>query len=267
MSVGHQIFYFNRPEPIYFQFYDSDGDLVNVSTPRIDIYTPDQTKIINSSALTNESTGTYYYIWSVSTSLSTALGLYQAWASGYSSNVLITMDEPRYLDVRQIPMGTGYDDQFLQSVRRFIGDNDATSYRVPTGDLAGFIEDSIEALNAKIRKYQNTGMGLTVTADVQGVTFSTTPTSSQAHLIKLQVVLLLQNYYLNISASQPGIISAGDTKINVTQQMQILNKIIDRQQYELEKEIVSVIRSGVAGIRINTTGDGTGNDYLSIWWR
>jgi hypothetical protein len=266
MVEADQTIFINKPERIWFEFRDNNGTLIDVSNPRIDIENPHGTEIISSADMIHDSTGIYYYSWLLSsTAVSTALGLWKAWPHAWYNSEYIHPDIPRYLNVVWRPLGDGYDYDFLQSTRRYVGDTDASDYRFTTREIALLIKDATDIIMSKFICYIGCSLGYTVIADAKGVTFSSTPTTHIADLIKRQVRVLVLEHYLNLSLSQPGIIDMGDMRIsNVGQSKNIFDKIkddIDR----MEKDIKTLILRGMDGVVVKTYDDGTESTYTGIW--
>jgi len=267
MPKAHQTIYLGESEPVYFTFYDNDGDLTNVDNARVDINDPSGTALVTSANMTNVSTGLYYYNFDVSTAITTAEGLYQAWPHGWSTGIRIFPDGPRYIEIISRPVGTGYNWEFLESVRRHIGDNDASDYRFTTYELAGFIKDATEKIKSKYNTLTGNTLSITVTANSQGISFDSTPSDTTSDLIKRQVAILIMEYYLQISISKPGIINAGDLKLNIVGSTKTTAEEIKRKQSELDKELKYSIRRGLVGYRANTYGEGLNQDYSGDYYR
>ena len=130
---------FGRPEVIWNEYRDSNGSLTNASNPRIDIFSPTGIAVVNSASPSLQSTGIYYYNFNLS---STALaGEYQIFWSGSIGCININQDEPRYIYAITIPIGPNIGSDFINQIRRMVGDDDPDDYQITTQDIIQYIKE------------------------------------------------------------------------------------------------------------------------------
>jgi len=79
-----------------FKFYDSGRNLVDVSSPVVNIYDPTNKLVVNAQSLTKESTGVYYY--DLNTSTLSMYGTYTAIAQGIYNGLTIFADSPEVFE-------------------------------------------------------------------------------------------------------------------------------------------------------------------------
>jgi len=230
---GVQTLLKGRLERIYSEYRDNANALFDPTSPKVEIYKPDGT-VLTSAVPTRESTGVYYYVVSISTAASSQEGMYAAYWQGYISGSLITMDLPQYFWVQAEPQESVQKsgEEFVQAVRRFIGDTNPANYRIATYDIRYFIKDAI----AQVQSIYPMGYSVTVTPS--SITFSSTPTQIAETLFKIKTAELIIRHILGDVLFSGGNISLGDVKIN-------MNEIIrSRRDYikDLEASFKDLIR-------------------------
>lgn len=244
-----------QPETIWCEFRDNEGVLTLVNNPKIIIYDPNGTTAVSSSTMTLESTGIYYYIFTATAGA--AQGDYQAWFSGELGGMLRTIDGPKSLYVRQMPWDRGLKYEFIQSVRKAIGDFDSSNYRIRDRDLIYFISDAIKEMQMQLP------MGYTVTVDPDGIIFNKILTTRAEVLFKWQTVLLILEAMINKYIYDVGIISLPDIKIDKTRHFDSKLRRLQDQAIKVQNMINEIRTSDISGIELITYGKG---ETISLWW-
>jgi len=241
--------------PIYFTFKDPDtGDFTDPATPVLDIYDSNQLLIATSKSLSKESTGIWYYNFSFSTALSTAVGVYQAWCT-YEYGGLPYKDS-RYLRVVEQPFESTREYNFLRSIRRLIGDIDENNYRYQDYELAGFIFDATKSLSAKYYNITGNNLGYTATLDFDTITFNQDLDDKMFYMLCLMTLLLIKESEFNEQTSQVGYIKTGDMTIDVSKGSKDRFDYLKLTNEKIDKEIKMVSLQGISGARLFTFGTG-----------
>ena len=90
---------------IYAYFYDTDGSAKNPDTSfNIEIKSADGTSVVSSTAMTNESTGVYYYDWNIT---AVSQGYYIAQFEAVDSGVTYKGSEDIYILTEALTSGEG----------------------------------------------------------------------------------------------------------------------------------------------------------------
>jgi hypothetical protein len=250
-----------QPERIYVEFRDIDHDLTDPSRPRVTIYAPSGTEFVPSAAATQESTGVYWYLLSVGTAYSNERGTYQAFWEGYINGAPIYMDEPMYIDVLDSPYvgsSTSEGRSFVREIRNAINDNRENEYMILPRDMNYYVQDGVRDANATYN------MGYTVFISTAGndrvgrLEFQKDGVSTalgqterawySAHVVRK--ILEAQTY---VNMFGPGIINAGDIKVNIASGLRAQTGLLDRLDDKIDdmgKELK--LNGGVGGYAVNT---------------
>jgi len=250
--------------PIYCTFRDENsGALVDVDSPTVSIWDTNDTKVVDEQALTKEATGIYYYVFTASTSLSTATGLYEAWFRGVNNSREISQKKPRYINVIEQPTDDDRSYDFISHIRRYIGDIDASDYRYQNYEIAGFIYTAFVNLKYDYYKYTSSRITTTLIISFDTLTFSEDLSDDLTYLLILETLLLIKESEWNERSSQVGYIKTGDMVIDPSKGSGEQYKYLRATKEDLQDDIKRVALSGVTGSRIFTFGDGTsGNSYI-----
>lgn len=245
-----------QPEPVWCEFRNTEGELVSATNARITIFDPNGSTVVSSASMTQQSTGVYYYVFE--TTANYVQGDYQAWFSGQVDGLFTTIDQPKALYVRQMPWDRGLKYEFVQSVRRAVGDYDPSNYRIQDRDLIYFISEAVDELQMQLP------MGYTISVDPDGITFNKTLTTRAEVLFKWQTVLLILESIINANTSDVGIIQmGGDIKIDKTRHYDSKLKRLQLQYEKVQNTINTILTEDLSGVEIITYGKG---DPISIWW-
>lgn len=238
-----------QPERIYREFRDSTTAhaLVNATNPRVTIYDPNGALEVASTAPINESTGVYYYTLKVSTASTKKEGIYQAFWEGLVNGAHVTMDTPQYLLVKRFPWDTGETDDFINAIRREIGDTNPNNYRIPNRDLWYFTLDAIN----EVQGIYNMGYTPSVN-NTDGLALNKALTAEAASLFKAKVIILiLKSVYFN-GLFYAGNVSIGDIKVNVTGAMKERREAIKDMDKEFNAILYEVKMNNITGTEIDT---------------
>lgn len=207
---GLQTILAGKPERIYTEYRDSNKNLVDPTSPKVEIYDFDGNLFVSSSTPIKESTGLYYYIVTISTATPVKEGMYSAYWWGTIGSGLVSMDVPQYFWVQSVPWKPSQSSEFAQSVRRFIGDTNPNNYRILNQDLYYFISDAVKEVESLFP------MGYSVTVSATGITFNKTLTNTPEFLFRIKTAELIIANILNDVLFSSGNLTLGDIKINMT---------------------------------------------------
>lgn len=249
-----QIVIIGKDEPVFCEFRDDVGNLVDPTNPKIYIFSPSKTTVINNATMLKQSTGVYYYIFTPTAGA--VQGYYQAWFFGEVGGLLRSNDYPKPLYVRQLPWNWGLPNEFLRSVRRTIGDNDPSHYHIDDKQLIYYIKEAVEECEAKIP------MGYTVDASPDGVIFNKDLTSRAATLFRYYTAYKILLSVINSHMYDVGIIDAGDIKINKSGHLASKIAHLKSQEKKIEDFINNILLTDNIGIEVITFGDG----IITGWW-
>lgn len=249
-----QVILTGKQEPVFCEFKDNLGILIDPTNPRISIYNPNGSTVVSNQTMLKESTGVYYYLFL--TTSGAVQGYYQAWFSGDIGGFTRTTDYPKPLFVRQQPWNWGLQYEFIRSVRRAIGDTDPSSYRISDQELIYFIKDAVTESETLLP------MGYTVTAAPDGVIFNKDLTTRAETLFKWVTVKLILESVINTFMYEPGMISAGDLVLNRTQNLAVKVSHLKEQTDKINDFIDQILSNDIVPIEIITYGEGR----ITDWW-
>jgi hypothetical protein len=256
---GVQVIIKGHAERIYTQFKNSSGVLTDPSTPKVQIYNPDGTVFVASTAPTKETTGVYYYTVNTSTASSQQEGLFSAYWWGTIGGSMLTMDIPQYVWIQRPPQTATLKagEEFVQAVRRFIGDTNPSNYRIADHDLRYFIKDAI----AEVQSQYNMGYSVTVTP--AAIEFSSTPTQIAESLFKIKTAELVVRHILGDVLFSGGALTLGDIKINMKDVIAQRKEYVRDLEMSFNKLIDTLKRNSVdsGGYLINTYLDASCGKY------
>lgn len=238
-----------QTERLYREFRDGSTShaLVNPDRPRLTIYDPDSSEVVASTAPTQESVGVYYYTFSIATAAATKEGIYQAYWEGYINSAHVTMDIPQYFLVRRFPWETGEVDDFVNSIRRLIGDTNPENYRVSSMDIWYYIQDAIKDVQAE----NDFGYTTSVT-NTAGLILNKPLTSDAAALFRFRTMILILNSVLFNGLFCAGNVDIGDIKINVTNTMRERREMLKWLDEEYQRLMYQIKMGLISGVEIDT---------------
>ena len=238
-----------QQERLYREFRDSSTAhaLVDATRPKVTIYDPNGALEVASTSPINESTGVYYYNFTVTTAAAKVEGVYQAYWEGFINGAHVTMDTPQYILVKRFPWDTGETDDFINAIRREIGDTNPNNYRIPNRDLWYFTLDAINGVQA----IYNMGYSASV-SNTDGLALSAPLTVEAAALFKAKVVILvLKSVYFN-GLFYAGNVSIGDIKVNVTGAMKERREALKDMEKDFDKILYDIKMNNITGTEIDT---------------
>lgn len=249
-----------QPERLYIEYRDADNVLTDPTTPKITIFAPSGAEVTASTDPTKESTGVYFFLFSISTAYATERGTYQAWWEGYINSGPVYMDEPQYFEVIDTPTiasSTSAGRHFVNAVRRAIKDNRETDYIIEPQDMNFYIQESFgnanSIFNLEYTVFVSTaGNDKTGRIEFQkdGVATSLPATQRAWYLINCVRDILESEIRLNIYGT--GIINAGDVKINLAQGLRAQTDYLEKLNDRVDKlEMDLKLNGGAGGFLIN----------------
>jgi len=244
--MPRKVIILGRSEPLFTEFRDSNGSLTNVTNPRIDIYNPEGTIVINSAAPSIQSTGVYYYNFSLSTAVSVVEGLYQIFWSGTIGGLGIQQDEPRYIQAIRIPVGPNTGAEFVNDVRRIIGDDDPDDFNILTSDIIRYINDGVDFVQ------KNFNLGYTVTKTETTISFDKTLTSLARDLFICGACFKILEHLLHKNLWGCGSLDIGDLSINLTNVNRERRSSVTEMRNEITKTILQAKMNSISGSSIDT---------------
>lgn len=249
----------NRSERIYGEFRDSSGTLTDVDNPRVDIYNPSATIVVDSASPSNEDTGIYFYNLSLTTaSASVEQGLYQVWWSGSLGGYSIYQDDPRYILVRQQPYQSGLGGELIDDVRRFIGDDDPTDYSISQVDMHYYVEDGVDRIQLDYP------MGYIVAVTPTSLTFNKTLTALARELFKRGTSLVILEHLKHKGLWGAGSIDIGDMRVNLTNINRARTSAVKEIKEDLKRDISIIKRRYTGGVSIDTYASET-SETVGSW--
>ena len=234
------------PERLYNEFRDAYGELTDVVNPRIDIFDPSGDAIVSSASPTQESTGVYYYTLTLSTAVTNKQGISQVWWRGSLGGATISADEPRYILVRQMPYFVGVGGDIVDDVRRFVGDDDPSNYKISQVDLHYYISDGVDYIQ------RSHNLGYTVTISPTSITFNADLTPLARELFKRGAALVILEHVRNHGLWGVGSLDIGDIKINLSNINKERSNAIKELKAELTEQISLLRMSYISGATIDS---------------
>jgi hypothetical protein len=248
-----------QQERIYVEFRDIVNSLVDPTNPRVVVYDPVGTQVVSSAVCTYESLGTYFYNFTASTAYATVRGTYQAWFEGYINGALITMDDPIYFDVIDIPViysSTSQGRAFVKSVRNAIGDTYEDSYLIASEDINYYVQDGTRSGNSTYDFGYDVRVSTAGNDKSERIDFylggqPTELTVAARNWYLLHTVKMIMEAQVRLNMFGTGNIHAGDINFNLssglraqTEYLKLLNKDITDLKYDLKI-------NGATGVLIN----------------
>jgi hypothetical protein len=255
-----KVVYTGQPERRYAEFKDVDGVLTDPTRPRISIFAPSGEVVVDSATPTQESTGIYYYLLSVTTAYATERGVYQEWWEGFINSAPISLDEPFYFEVQDIPTipsSTAFGRSFVRQIRNAISDNDESNgYMIHPIDLNYFIQDGVRNANSDF----NFGYHVVVSTAgnnksgridfYYGETATSLPNNARTWYA-IHTVKDIMESETRRSMYGPGIINAGDIKVNVAFGLKEQIKYLEMLKKDINKLEMDLKLNGTTGYWIN----------------
>lgn len=236
-------------ERLYREFRDGSTahSLVNPTRPRVTVYDPDGAEVVASTAPTQEDVGVFYYQFNVTTAASTKEGVYQAYWEGFINGAHVTMDVPQYFLVSRFPWDTGETGDFVNSIRRLIGDTNPENYRISSMDIWYYIGDSINDVQAEL----NLGYTFTI-SNTTGLALNKALTAEAASLFRFRTLILILNSVLFNGLFCAGNVTVGDIRVNVTNTMRERREMLKYLDQEYLRLMYNVKMNGISGVEIDT---------------
>lgn len=253
---------YNKPERLYREFKDSQGNLINPTSPYVRVYDPNGT-IVSSGTPTGESTGVYYFVASLGTAQPE--GIYQAYWEGTVGGALITMDVPQFFWLTTAPWQVMPQDQIAQSVRRMIGDTNPNNYRIAIPDMYYFIQDAVNEVQSRM------DFGYSLTVAPTSLTWNQPLYSIPAALFRLRTLILVMQSILHDDIYDGGNVEVGDIKIDINGILKMRMDNIKRLEDGYKELLYDIKMNSITGVNIDThvTGliiNSINTQYWSFEW-
>ncbi len=242
-----------KAERIYQEYYNSNGDLVDPTTPKVYLYDPNGLYVCSGTP-TKESTGVYYLSVTLSTASTTVEGSYQAYWEGTIGGNFITQDTPQYLYAYRHPWSISKPSAVINSVRRMTGDTNPENYRISTEDMYYFFSDAIDEVQTEYN------WGYTVAITNTAMSFNQTLYSVPFTLFKLRTAILVLESTLMDSLYDGGSVQVGDIKVDVTGIIRLRQENLKRLREEYSRLMYEAKMNGITGYVIDTYAIGRINN-------
>ena len=255
-----QVILVGKTEPIYTEYKDSEGALVDPTSPFVRVYDPDG-MVLSSGIPTKEAIGLYYFPVAVTTAAASKEGWYQAYWEGNIGGTLRTMDKPQTFYVQRQPWQWGQPDYFVQSIRRLLGDTNPNGYRIPNIDMFYFVEDAVN----EVQSVYN--MGYVISVDNMGINWNQALTAQASALFKLKcIILVLRSMLLDFSFNALDL-QVGDIRVNVKNTMAERREMLKGLESQYDSLIKKIQHNNAFGYEIDTYVTGTIINYYDpvIW--
>lgn len=241
--------FLGRTKRIFIEFRDANGSLTNVSNPFIDIYTPLGALLVSTAAV-NNSTGVYYYDFSLSTSVSTLEGMYQIFWSGDLNGIPINQDAPKYLFATKLGYKVGLGGEIVDDLRRLIGDTDIKNYKIRTQDLHQYLVDGVNYIQ---KTYP---MGYELTVNQNTISFNKSLTGIASELFVRGAALIVLEYLTHKGLWGAGSISTGDLNVNLTNINRERRAAVTEMRNEIKNSIDKLYMLSISGDSIDSYANG-----------
>lgn len=235
-----QVVYTGQPKRVYAEYRNSNNVLVDPVRPKVTVYTPSGQIAVASTSPTQEDVGVYYYLLSISTGYAIERGVYQAFWEGYINDAPI-YSEPMHINVLDTPYiasSTSAGRSFVRDIRNAINDTQEDEYLIQPRDMNYYVQDGVIEANtmydmgytAYISTAGNDRIGRLLFYK-DGVSTSLSQGAKawySAHVVRK--ILEAQTY---VNMFGPGIVDAGDIKVNIASGLRAQTGVLER----LDKKI------------------------------
>lgn len=228
MDKNLQIFHPGKAERIWREFRNSDDQLVDPTSPKLEIYAPDGSTVTATATPIKESIGIYYHTLYLATSA--PVGVYEIYWQGTINGALVGTDISQYIEL--IPLGWNTARYMIQATRRITGDLNPANYKIPDSEMDYFLQDGVEDINAMI------GTSYTLTITKTSVTFNADPTYLPRRLMIWQTALRILTYLNAETLDNMGSLTLGDISINLSSGTQLRKDTLDRLQNDIDKGVM-----------------------------
>jgi hypothetical protein len=255
-----KVVYTGQPERLYVEYKDVNGVLTDPTRPRVSVFAPSGAVVVDSATPTQESTGIYYHLLSVTTAYATERGVYQQWWEGFINSAPISLDEPFYFEVQDIPTipsSTAPGRSFVRQIRNAISDNDESSgYMIHPIDLNFYIQDGVRNANADFNfgyevRVSTAGNDKSGRIDFFLGNVATSLPDNARTWYAVNTVKDIMESQTRLNMYGPGIINAGDIKVNVAFGLREQVKYLEMLKKDIKKLEMDLKLNGTSGYWIN----------------
>jgi len=254
---NNDVIFLGRSKRLMIEFRDANGNLSNVSSPRIDIYTPLGAPLVSTAAF-NISTGVYYYDFSLSTADSTLEGYYQLFWSGDLNGIPINQDQPKYLYATKLGYSVELAGEIIDDIRKLIGDDDSKNFKIKTQDIHQYLSSGVDF----IQKTYPMGYVLTITPT--SLSFNKPLTSLASELFMRGTALIILEHLCHKGLWGAGSISFGDVNINLTNINRERRTAVSEMKREIKESIRNLYMRSISGGSIDSYSHGIEETGISI---